>query len=260
MKLYPRISRRPGFTLVELLVTIAIVSVLAFFVVIGVRKGFAAANAAKVSTNMKSIYTIMMDIVSEGADTGYHPPGSFPPHSGILDNDEKSSFVWWDLVAEKADIATLDSGRYVWTEPYSNTLLQNPLSRKKLGAGLTEYHSLYGNNDASRGGYTYNGQLGSKSVPDADEENAFVVRLSKVAEDSLTIFFAESDDEGTGEGWVFDTLQQVPQGNYKDGVHCCFVDGHVELIKNKVLNRTATFDFYTSVEEKDWDNKPGKNE
>ncbi|MDB4537662.1 type II secretion system GspH family protein [Akkermansiaceae bacterium] len=257
MKLYPRISRRSGFTLIELLVVIAIVAVLAFFVVIGVRKGFAAANAAKVNGNMKGIYTIMMNIVSEGTETGYHPPGSFPPHSGVLANQESTSFVWWDLVADKAEIANRDSGRYEWTEPYSNTLLQNPLSRKKLGAGLTEYHSLYGNNEVSRGGYAYNGNLGSKSVPDSNEENAYVIRQIDVADESTTIFFAESNDDDTGEGWVFDTIQQVPQGNYKDSVHCCFIDGHIETIKNKVINRTATFDFYTSVEEKDYDNQPG---
>ena len=257
MKLYPRISRRSGFTLVELLVTIAIVSVLAFFVVIGVRKGFAAANAAKLMGNMKSIHTIMMDIVSEGTETGYHPPGSYPPHSGVLDNEEGSSFVWWDLVAEKAEIADRSSGRFRWTEPYSNTLLQNPLSKKRLGGTLSDYHSLYGNTEFSRGSFAYNGNLGTKAVPDADEENAYVIRQIDVKDESMTIMFAESNDEDTGEGWVFDTIQQVPQGNYKDSVHCCFIDGHVELIKNKVLNRTISFDFYSSVEEKDYDNKPG---
>lgn len=258
MRLYPRISRRPGFTLIELLVTIAIVAVLAFFATMAVRRGFAAANAAKLTGNMKSIYTIMMDIVSEGAETGYHPPGSFPPHSGVLDNEEGTSFVWWDLVAEKADIATRDTGRYLWTEPYQNTLLQNPLSRKKLGGNLTEYHSLYGNSDISRGSFAYNGQLGSKSVPNSDEENAYVIRLNDVSEDSLTIFFAESNDEDTGEGWVFDTIQQVPQGNHKNGVHCMFLDGHIELIKNKVISRTSAFDFYTSIEDKNFDNQPGE--
>ncbi len=256
MKLYPRTSRRTGFTLVELLVTIAILAVLASLVIVGVRKGFQAANAAKLTSNMKSIHTIMMDIVSEGTEA--NPAGSFPPHSGVLDGEIGASFVWWDLVAEKAGVADRSSGRFKWTEPYANTVLQNPLSKKKLGAGLAEYYSLYGNSDVSRGGYTYNGNLGGKAVPDSNE--ADTVRDSDVEDAATTIFFAESNDNDTGEGWVFETIQQVPQGNYKDQVHCCFLDGHIKPIKNKVISRTTAFDFYTSVEEKDYDNQPGENE
>lgn len=260
MTLYPHTSRRTGFTLVELLVTIGILAVLASLVIVGVRKGFQAANAAKLTGNMKSIYTIMMDIVSEGTETGYHPPGSFPPHSGVLAGEIGASFVWWDLVAEKAGFADRSSGRFKWTEPYASSVLQNPLSKKKLGAGLTEYFSLYGNSDVSRGGYTYNGNLGGRATPDSNEEDAFLVRQIDVEDEATTIFFAESNDNDTGDGWVFETIQQVPQGNYKDQVYCCFLDGHIDPIKNKVISQTKAFNFYTSVEEKDYDNQPGENE
>ena len=107
MKLYPHTSRRAGFTLVELLVTIAILAVLASLVIIGVRWGFQAADAAKLTGNMKSIHTIMMNIVSEGTEA--NPAGSFPPHSGVLDGEIGTSFVWWDLVAEKAEVADRSS-------------------------------------------------------------------------------------------------------------------------------------------------------
>ncbi|MGJ8695593.1 MAG: type II secretion system protein [Verrucomicrobiaceae bacterium] len=249
-------TRRRGFTLVELLVSIGIIMVLAGLIFIGTKRAISGANAAKTSSRMKDLYTSLVLLRDEGVDTGNHNAGSYPPHSGVLDDGQGTPFVWWDLVAEKLNIADREGGRFEWKEPYSETLFQNPLSRKKLGGDRKEYNSLHNSTTDSRGSFAYNGMLGGEADPGADEERAFVVRGSRLQDASNTIFFAESDDNDKGPGWEFSELNSAPQGNYKESAHCCFVDGSVQLIRNAVLKKASAFDFYTAVEDKNYNNQP----
>jgi len=143
MKAHKLSHKTQGFTLIELLVVITIVIVLTSVAVVGVRFGLLAADAGKASKNMKEIYTTLAALTAEGVNTGIHAPGDLPPYRGSLQDDQEAPFVWWDLVAEQMDIADRDSGRYEWITPYSETMLQNPLSKKTLGQGKTTYDSLY---------------------------------------------------------------------------------------------------------------------
>ncbi|MCX8237485.1 MAG: prepilin-type N-terminal cleavage/methylation domain-containing protein [Akkermansiaceae bacterium] len=256
MKTHSLSSKRRGFTLVELLVVIAIIAALAGLAITGVQSGLKAADAAKATRNMKEIYGALSSLQTEGVNTGLHAPNTFPPYKGSLQDGQKASFVWWDLVAETLDLANRDQGRFRWTTPPSETLLQNPLSKKVLGEGQTTYDSLYNDPDISHGSFAFNAELGGDVSSTAQEENAYTVRLSRVEDPPTTIYFGEADDDQKTAGWVFKNMKNAPQGNHKDSAHCCFIDGHIEFIKNTHLKEKQSYDYFTQIKDKNYSNKP----
>ena len=88
------------------------------------------------------------------------------------------------------------------------------------------------------------------------EENVYKVRLSAAKDGPSTIYFGETDDNVESHGWVFDKVDNAPQGNYKGKVHCCMLDGHVETILNEDLKTPQTFEFYTKFKDKNYSSKP----
>lgn len=165
-------------------------------------------------------------------------------------------FLWWDLVAEALTFADRDNGRYEWSQRYQDTILQNPLSKKKLGEGKDEWDSLYNDPDLTHGSFAYNGELGGDVSANATSETANVVSQATVQDEPSTIYFAEADDNNDQLGWIFTGTDDAPQGNYKDGAHCMFLDGRVEHIKNKVLKDISSLNFYSAVAEKNYSSRP----
>ncbi|MFT6380696.1 MAG: prepilin-type N-terminal cleavage/methylation domain-containing protein [Akkermansiaceae bacterium] len=256
MKTHSFSKKRRGFTLVELLVVIAIIATLAGLAILGIKTGLQAADAGKTTKNMKEIYGSLSAIATEGVNTGHHAPSTFPPYKGNLQDGQEASFVWWDLVAEKMDMADRDSGSYRWVTPFSDTMLQNPLSKKELGAGKTTYDSLYNDPDVSHGGYAYNAELGGDVSSDGQEENVYKVRLGAANDPDTTIYFGEADDNQETPGWVFKNMKNAPQGNHKESAFCCMVGGSVQPIKNSYLKEKTTYDFYTQYKDKNYSNQP----
>lgn len=256
MKTQKRTFRKQGFTLVELLVVIALVAALAALAIIGARKAFQSADVGKTNQNMKEIYGALETLASSGVDTGLHPPNCFPPAAGTLRDDPQPDFLWWDLVAEQLGFAEQEAGTFKWAEPFSETILQNPLSDKKLGDGKDNWTSLYADPESTRGSYAFNGELGGDVSANADSESADVVPAARIQDEAATIYFAESDDNSDTKGWIFTGVDNAPQGNYKDSAHCMFVDGSVKLIKNSVLKDPSSLDFYSKVTGKNYSNEP----
>lgn len=256
MNTHTSTHRKRGFTLVELLVVIAIIMTLAGIALVAVRAGISSSNAGKTNKNMKEIYSALSVLQSDGVNTGLHAPNTFPPYKGSLQDGQQPSFLWWDLVAEQLDVAERSGSGFRWGKAYSETILQNPLSKKKLGEGEDGRDSLYNKPAASLGGYAYNSELGGDVSNDAMEENVYKVRLSAVKDGPSTIYFAETDDKAESHGWVFSNVNNAPQGNHKDKVHCCMVDGHIEAILNEHLKTPQIFEFYTKFADKNYSAKP----
>ena len=128
MKTHTSSYRNRGFTLVELLVVIAIIATLAGIALVAVRSGLAAADAGKTTKNMKEIYGALTFLQSEGVNTGYHAPDTFPPYKGSLQDSQQSSFVWWDLVAEQVDV---DGGYHFQKRFYKTHFPRRSLVRAK---------------------------------------------------------------------------------------------------------------------------------
>ncbi len=246
-----RHTQQKGFTLVELLVAIAIIAALASLAVMGTRIAFKAGDATACANNMRQIGTVYQGLVTDGIETGgSHPPGTLPPYEGTLDDGAGTDFVWWELIAEKLEYAERESGRFDWIVHPKETELQNPLSSKRVG-GSGEFTSFNASKD-TRGGFAYNAKLGGDDPSgEANLDNS--VATSNLVDEGNTIVFAESDDDSDTAGYVFSSIKDAPQGNYKDGAHCYFFSGSVQLIKNTQLTDPRKFEFYTNPTEKNHD-------
>lgn len=256
MKLSQRTSKLRGFTLVELLVVIALIAGLAGISIAVISRVSAGAKSAKVSSNMKQIYNALTVLSGEGVNTGLHPRGSFPPYEGSLQTSNSPDFIWWDLAAEQMDLASQQGGGYRWSVLPADSVFQNPLSKKTLGGPSGDFESLINDPDNSRGSYAYNAALGDDVSQGDNQENVTIVREHQIQDAGATIYFAESDDEGDTEGWIFDGTDDAPQGNYKESAHCMFVDGNVQLLPNENLKEASVLDFYTTVKDKNYSSKP----
>ena len=260
MKQISSFRRSRGFTLVELLVVIAIIATLAGLTMVVVRMGAKKADAATLTANLKNINTQLIQLKSEGVNTGHHAPGTFPPYEGSLQNSRRTAFVWWDLIAEKFGIADREGTDFLWLVPYEESPFQNPFSRKKLGAGKTEYDSLLDEPELSFGGYAYNARLSDAVYADERADRVNVMRDNRIDDSSNTIFLAESADErmegDETPGWIFTSWENAPQGNYKESAHCLMVEGNIRLIENKKLKDPDIFEFLATPEEKNYDHQP----
>ncbi|MEM1085882.1 MAG: prepilin-type N-terminal cleavage/methylation domain-containing protein [Verrucomicrobiota bacterium] len=234
-----------GFTLVELMVTIVIVSVLATLVFLFSKRGLQAAKAAECASNMRQVYTGVQALVESGVRTSHNPTGSYPPYAG-QQQGPWNQFVWIDLVAEQMGIAELEGSEFIWNVHPKETVFQNPLSEHTLGGNSADWDVLYGNSELTKGSYTYNNQIGEWVA--AHTPNPRVTRASAVPFPSNTILFGESNDNlQTGSSIACWSASTAPQGNYKDSAHCLFVDGHVELIPNNNLNTSDWYNHYMGV-------------
>jgi prepilin-type N-terminal cleavage/methylation domain-containing protein/prepilin-type processing-associated H-X9-DG protein len=237
-----------GFTLVELLVVIAIVAVLASVAFLLGRSAIKTAHASTSANNLKQIGTSLTLIREEGVIYSGSSPGMFPGYAGqIAEPGNWREFNIYQLIGETLGACKVVNKGYEWNVLPSKTILQNPLSKHKFAKDAKTpkdvTHKMLGN---ARGSYCYNAHLeGWISPGEVEIGKAKLTRMigkntegRELTDPSLTIMMGETNDAGGGQsytGWS----STAPQGNYKDGAHCVFVDGHVERLPNKFLRTEA---------------------
>jgi prepilin-type N-terminal cleavage/methylation domain-containing protein/prepilin-type processing-associated H-X9-DG protein len=236
-----------GFTLVELLVVIVIVAVLASVGFLMGRNAVKAAHASTCVSNLKQIGNSIHMIREEGVTYSGLSPGMFPGYAGqIFEPGKWREFSIYQLIGEVQGACEVGKGKYNWTVLPSKTILQNPLSKYKFaGDAKTPSEVTLKMLGGGRGSYCYNAHLeGWISPGEVEIGKAKLTRLigkngegRELTDPSLTIMMGERNDNGgnTYMGWS----SNAPQGNYKDGAHCVFVDGHVEHLPNNFLKSAA---------------------
>lgn len=251
-----KISRKTnGFTLVELLVVIAIVAVLASIGFTMGRNAIKAAHASACVSNLKQIGTSIHMIREEGVANSGLSPGMFPGYAGqIFEPGNWREFSIYQLIGVTQGACNFGKGKYNWNVLPSKTILQNPLSKHKFAEDAkTPSEVTLKMLAGGRGSYCYNAHLeGWISPGEVEIGKAKLTRMigkngegRELTEPSLTIMMGERSDAGgnTYTGWS----SSAPQGNYKDGAHCVFVDGHVERLPNKLLKSDAGWKKYMQV-------------
>lgn len=230
-------TNRRAFTLVELLVVIAILIVLGALVFSVSGKMFKAARATTCANNLRQISPIVHSIRDEGVDTGGNtPPGCFPPYAGqISEPSTWRKFNIYELLGEKAGVCEFRDGAYRWSMHPSETFLQNPLSEHKLAGDIEKAEDLTNDNFQSFGGFGYNTLIeGWTAVHTSSPKQT---RMFDIDFPSLTIIMAEQNPKHQNAPIWFGPWKDVtPAGTYKESVHCLFVDGHVEVLRNEYLD------------------------
>ncbi|MFD2256270.1 prepilin-type N-terminal cleavage/methylation domain-containing protein [Luteolibacter algae] len=233
-------KKSKGFTLVELLVVIVIVAVLASLGFMGASRALQASKAATCISNLKQVGTAVHVIREEGLSNNLTNPGTFPGYAGQLLNPWRK-FVIHELIGEVQGYCVLEAPKYVWKVMPSDTILQNPLSERTLGGDARELADvdLASSADQTFGSYCYNawieGWISSTTPnPNLTRIDGTNAKSREIVNPALTILMGESDDDGSNgvfTGWA----NNAPQGNYKNGAHCVFVDNHVERIDNDYI-------------------------
>lgn len=239
MRLTPQIRKPSGFTVVELLVAIAIVAVLATITFSVSSKMTQSAKASRSATHLKQISPVLEIIRQEGVDTGQTPAQCFPPYAGQISTPGKwREFTLYELLGEEAGFCRFENGRYRWSSHPAETFLQNPLSKHRL-AGSAKSPSDVGKDNLRPGwgGYGYNALIeGWVSVKTSDAKKT---RPNKIRHPERIIIMAEQNpNHGGAPIWMGPWPNVTPAGTYKASAFCLFVDGHVEHLKNDYLSST----------------------
>lgn len=226
---------RSGFTLVELLVTMAIVIVLAALAFTLSSKAMKAAKASKCVSNLRQIGSVIHEIREEGIDNGHNSAGFFPPYAGQISAPSPwRSFNIYELIGEKAGFCEFEGGSYRWSVHPSDTFLQNPLSEHELCGDTEKASQVTGKKFSSWGSYGYNTLIEGWVAQHTSSPKK--TRFDDVPFPERTILMAEQNPKhGDVPIWFGPWGNSIPAGSYNDSVHCLFVDGHVQLLKNDYL-------------------------
>ncbi len=234
----PKSRFRPGFTLMEILVTITIIVVLAAIVFNVSRSLRTAAKAVGTANNLRQCGITMVAVRENGIDVnGLIPPGFFPGYSGYYGPPRWNKYVIYDLIGEQAGFCEYSNGKYKWNVHPIETFLRNPLSEFELGNGEKDRAKidLTNNQLQCKGSFGYNHHINGWSHANSTEGDGHYKRhsLSNINHPEWTILMGEQAP--IGAGFIIGPGNQAPQGSYKDSAHVLFVDGHVELLTNDYL-------------------------
>lgn len=245
-----RSSKRRGFTLIELLVVIAIIAVLASLSFVGGRKALLASRAAVTQENLRQVHQVILDLKVSGLrGSGTLLPGRYPGYAGNVGPDGGGwvSYNWMDLVGQQLDYAVFQPGTIRWEVDPAETILQNPLSRFKLGRKGGELQdNPRPEGETGYGGFTYSNQVGEwlhANAATATKQNRGSKNDADFPYPSTTILLTESNDDSPQHA-LATWSGKVGQGNYKDRCYCLFLDGHVESIPNDILRSQAGWQKY----------------
>ena len=219
-----------GFTLVELLVTIAMIAVLAALIFMISRKAIDRAKATKNMANLRSLATQMQNFA---ADQGYFPPGfdsNFPANSSF------TNIRWPEILLEN-----------IGAKPAREEYL-SPTKGSKLEAGMTWQPLNYAANVAvcyRTGGKpvrTANIQrpnevvlLGDVTTKQGAESTPHKNGHANLTPTNATL---SADTPAAGQNTAtFTTGTESGKPDYRNNgeAHMIFVDGHIQGFKQGAL-------------------------
>jgi prepilin-type N-terminal cleavage/methylation domain-containing protein/prepilin-type processing-associated H-X9-DG protein len=213
-----------GFTLVELLVTIAIVAVLAALTIFVARRGKAAAQAAHCVNNVRQLLNAQLMITQD--TNGYLIHSGQTPVQG-----KKRNYAMHFTVLQHPDLSYTDPGVDIQPHVTSVEWLSCPTAyaahkaemSKKTGAGRWRTYAL--NNRIGLDPDQYRGSDSQGAAHDG------AMRPEQVESPQLLMMVAERQWNGNNYPSAFgphSCADNPMPGFHNGGFHVGFMDGHVE--------------------------------
>lgn len=212
------LSKKHGFTLVELLTVIAIVGVLAALAVAGLGSVRESARAAQCSSNLRQIFTGMR-LFSTDNQNGIlrwvdQKPGATPGHD----------VLWYEALAFGGYVPHYQSSR-VWACE-SNVDGQYSVGETQLVSNLTLRHGMNYAINAVVPGKSHDGRRGPSYPYNEAAIPRVRTRISELSAPNRTIAVTD------GKTWLIHDNsggnKATPAGVHKGGMNAVFWDGHVE--------------------------------
>lgn len=224
-----------GFTLVELLVVVAIIGILATFLMPVVQMAIERSKSAGCQANLRRIGQGLTQFVAD--NDGMMPNSVYGSVSSATDTGANRK--WMDAIADYV------GGEKTFLCPADVGAKYRSASKLGVGETSTDYGS-YGMNGAYR-------KAGDSQTPPRSSA-AYTVRLSWVAEPSRTVWVADTDNRAEANGsfgftWLDAAVNPVitagpprkldkiveRHGKFANVLFC---DGHVEALRLETLAAT----------------------
>ena len=226
---------RDGFTLVELLMVLAVIGILAALLLPALGRGKSRAQSAACANNLRQLGIAFQLYLHDNADT--FPTSS--PHSGL--GAQPEDWVWWQLETDASGTVTMrdpQRGSVIQSiGQYQPRLMRCPADRNaetrevlwKSNPGTEQYFYSYSLNAHS--------DSGMASFISRDRSLIILNKHSTIRNPSAKIMLAEekgSIDDGPGSA-VIDDGRWLPPGypltsRHSKRANVTMADGHVEAV------------------------------
>lgn len=215
VRLNPSASGYRGFTLVELLVTVAILALLSALMLPTINNVLAMSRSTQCLSNLRQISSALLSF-SQDRD------------NEILRWVDDGPDFWYNVLA-KNGYMPYANGKAVWRCPANKTGIMNPGETGSAGSNMT---------------YAINAVWPSasydhKSGPSYPTGSAYRNKLSQLESPSKTISVCD------GKSWLIadsvGSVKATAAGNHSGGMNAAFWDGHVEHFATVLTNSDPLF-------------------
>ena len=145
--------KKNGFTLVEIMVVVAVIGILTSIGVVAVRKGIQSSNIKQAETELEMISAATLQLAW---DTGRWPNGKYRTNGG---SDEE-----WDISPDSCGLLGTGTGYNDWKGPYYDGAVKDPWGNNYF---FDPDYRINGVNHVVVGSFGPNGQ--GKNLYDSDD-------------------------------------------------------------------------------------------